>query len=112
MVFSRSVRIVLSGLAVTGGAVLGLGAAAVPASASAPQDLFPHSHSHSHARLSDRSLNANRHAQRTTVINRVNISNVSKNTNDTRSDQRLKSNEVASANAAAGGGGGGGGGNN
>lgn len=107
MRFSRRTTVVASWLAVAGGAALGLGTATTASAAvkSGHQGIYPSSHhSRQASHLSGRALNANRTHERTIVINRLRLSNVSRNTNSARQRQR------DSAAAAAGGGGGGGGG--
>ena len=103
MRFSKRTAVVVSGLAVAGGTALGLGTATTADAAvrSTHQGWYPNDHHRQASRLSGRSLNANRTHERTVVINRIKLANVSKNTNNAR--QRA-------ASAAGGGGGGGGGG--
>jgi hypothetical protein len=112
MLFPKRATIVVSCLAIAGGAPMALGAATAADAAvrSVHQGWYPRDH-HRQAQashLSDRSLNANRTHERTLVINRFRLSNVSRNTNTAAQRQRQR--DRASAAAAAGGGGGGGGG--
>src|SRR3954452_17246030 len=99
MVSSKSMAIVVSGLAITGTAALGLGLS--------PADAMSMRWGHGHgccgrqaSYLSGHGLNLNRHHQRIIIVNRINLSNVTRNNNDTR--QRLNPpRDAASANASA-----------
>lgn len=118
MDFSKNMTIAISCLAVAGGAILALSAAS-PASAAAVTSArswwHPHDHGWHVANAASRQAsrqharNLNAHNQRTIVINRFNLRNISRNTNSAQQDHR-QGQFSSSAAAAAGGGGGGGGG--
>lgn len=112
MVSSKSMAIVVSGLAITGTTVLGLGLS--PAGATGPGAVpygwgrhGGHCCGGQFGRLSSHNLTANRHHQRIIIVNHLNVSNISKNNNDTRQGLKNQDNPTASSAAAAGGGGGG-----
>ena len=116
MYFSRRAVIAASGLVLAGCASLDSGAAipvGVAVATVAPQNRFPHDGCCSRGRrLGDRSVNVNRHSQRTIIHNRTIVNNISRNDTDAKQRQQLEnaSSPVASSTSAATGGGGGAGG--
>jgi hypothetical protein len=109
MAFPKRMAIALSCASIAGGMAFGMAGAGTANAAikAVPRGGWHHDHHRQSAWLSGRGANFNRHRDRTIVINRFKLANVSRNTNTAQQDARTR---TRSAAAAGGGGGGGGGG--